>query len=582
MRGRLAFGLVFASLCALLVAAVVEPSFLPTNDGPHHVFGAYARAHLEDPALDYARFFDPNVPTTANGFAEIFALLEPALGWQRAHAWTLAVIVLVWAAGSLAFVTALEPRRRWLALVVAALALGWPLYLGFFSFVLGGGLALLVLAATLRLGHRARTRVILAAAVALIATVHFLMAALCGAFVLAARLAVVDKGARFRELILVILTGLPAVLVVLRATGAAASLGDETTVVPWSLRLAALGACTLGGPWWRTLPLIILVVAAALLLARRARSPLERALGGTAVLLCLTPLWLPWHVLGWQHAAVRPLPLAAAVLVALVPVERWSRAARAALATACALFALGATWWARDLGLRAAREIDDVLAAAAAPVPRPAGYRWAFFLSSLPVEKDAGLLRWDPQRGLGSLFALTQGGFVAYSHVVSPQAHTVLLKDEQARELAPPPVRSREVTPLRALDDDGRRRALLESLVSKAVQVDGVIVAERPADHEVWRRRGFTVDGEVGRVLLARFTGCSLKVEVEAAAEAEAEREVTTTPAPIVPGALARTDVVPAGGAILERLPCGLVEVKGCAPATVELSPSVIPVVRCP
>lgn len=556
MKERIAFGVAFAALCALLVASVAAPSFLPTNDGPHHVFGAFARAHIDDPTLGYARFFVPNVPPSANGFAEVFALLEPSLGWRAAHQATLGVIVLVWALGALAFTTAVDPRRRWLALLAATLGVGWPLYLGFFSFVLSGGLALLVVAAAMKVPFTPTARVVLAAALLVTAAVHFLMAAQAGLLLVVVRLSAVDRSARLRELGLVALMGVPAMILVSRLAGTTEHLADGTTVVPWSIRLEALGACTLGGPAWRQAIVVVAVLASVACLAVRGRRLVERALVATAALLCITPLWLPWDVLGWQYAAARPLPVAACVLVALLPVERLARRGQLVVAAVSIALSFAATAWALSLGERAAHEVDDVLRATRTPAAP--GYRWAFFTAPLPVEEDAGLLRWDPQRGLGSLFGVTAGGFVAYSHVVSPQAHTVLLRDDVAAALAPPPVRSREVSPLRAIDDDAKRLPLVEALASKAVQVDGVILAERPADHAVWKARGYDVDLEDGRVLLAHFTGCSARVITGEA------RRVGTAPGPSIPGVLVRTDEVPAGGALLERLPCGVVDVMGC------------------
>jgi hypothetical protein len=592
----LAFSAAFAALTILQVAAVVEPAFFPTNDGPHHAFGAFARARIADPAFDYARFFDPNVPTSANGFAELFALLEPALGWQRAHAWSVGVIVLLWALGAHALVSRIAPERRWLAPLVASLALGWPLYQGFFSFVLGSALALSVLALALRPAPSARSRALVAALLVLLALIHVIAAALCGLFVLVGRVALVEGAARERakEAAAVALTGLPALIVVLRSTAASEGLGDGTTIVPWALRLAALGATTLGGPLWRQATMVALALSAvaALLAAllpaliaalaghNATGSPQARlrlALGACGALLCFTPLWMPWDVGGWQHAAVRPLPMALAVLLCMLPFEKLPRAGRALAAAFAFAFAFSSALWARGLNLQIAEETADVMRALERPAPRPAGYRWPFVLVDLPAAREAGMLRWDPERGLGSLFGIAHGGFPAYAHVVSPQAHTLLLRPEAMAALPPPPLRSRDATPLRAIDDPDARRPLLEALISKSVQPDGVIVIERPEDHALWRARGFIADVEEGRVFVGRFIGCALEVKTEVL------RAVTTAPAPAGPDTLRRTDEVPAGGAVLDRLPCGSLEVTGCEPSLVELrADAPPPSIACP
>ncbi len=565
---------------ALAADAVLAAPLFFSNDGFHHIFSAWGRAHLDDPALGYARYFHGNLPPSANGVADLFAWLAPAVGWRLAHQLTVVVIAAVWIAGSVALAASVHPRRALVGLVAGACALGFNLYLGFFEFALATGIGFFALALAIRspVAPPATSRRVVVAALLLGASfVHFLAAALTGFTVAVVWLARVERGAGprawLRELVAVAAVGLPAAIPAVLAAGAVGGLPDVDESAPLAVRLGALGMCTVGGPWWRQLPVFAAAGAAgvALVVTRRDRGRVEIALGALAAAFAVVPWVVPWSVFGWQNVASRPLPLAVALFAALLPVERLPRAGRAvAAAAACAFFA-AATLWARALDVEVARESADVLRVLARAPPNT-GYRWPFILTALPAVERAGMVRWDPQRGLGSLFALVQGGFVAYAHVVSPQAHTLLLKPEVKEALPPPPLRSRWVTPLRADDDPVERRRALAVLMSQAMQVDGVIVIERPADHPQWKARGFTVDLEDGRVLLARFTGCSLTVD------SAAPRDVSIAMAPESPALLRRVAHVD-GPTRVDRVPCGAVTVAGCGSAV--LSPDAAPLVRC-
>jgi hypothetical protein len=572
VRERALFVVAVIALLALMVEALWAAPYVATTDGPGHLYGALARAHIEDPALGFSRYVVANRPVTSNGPGDVYALLEPVLGWRAALAALLSLLTVVWGAGAVALVlTVAPPERRFVALVAASTALGWSLYHGFFAFCLGTGIAFFALAAGLRDGARARTvcaLLLFGAAVA-----HFFAAALAGVVLFVARVAAAER--RRREALLVIATGVPAALVTLLATSAVGHHDNLVEVLPLSLRVQSWGAATIGGPFWRQAPLLTVLVVSLLagVVLLRRRDARDNALWAIAAVYLAVPLVLPWTALGWQHAAPRPLPFAAVLFCALLPLELLPRAVRVVVSLGLVTAAVASTLWARDLNERSARALDDVITAVDAVEPDP-GYRW-FFLLDDPFGRDEPFFRWEVARGLGQLFAMRQGGFVAGAFVNSPQSDAVLLRDDARASLPPPLLRSRWVSPIQDIDDDAARAAALLVLQSHAVQVDGVIVVERPSDHALWRARGFAVEEERGRLLRARVSGCALRVI------SDGEREVQTQPLggeglPV----LGRVDVV-AGDVVLERLLCGPTQVAGCEPNQVTLSTEIVPVVRC-
>lgn len=64
-----------ALLCAV-AASVASFDYLPTHDGPQHIYTIHASNHLDDPKLGYSRWFEANTPISSNGFAVLFAPLD--------------------------------------------------------------------------------------------------------------------------------------------------------------------------------------------------------------------------------------------------------------------------------------------------------------------------------------------------------------------------------------------------------------------------------------------------------------------------------------------------------------------------
>lgn len=495
-RWLLVLAVVAAS--ALMAEALWRGPFFPSNDGPHHVYGAFARAHIDDAALNYAAYVVPNGPTSANGFADLFAALEGSLGWRDAERATLAITCILFLVGCVALARHLHPARAWLGFVAGSGALGWALFMGFYEFMLASGLSFFVVLFALRMSTLGQ-RVGFGFLLLFLASIHFVVAVLVGGLVLLARVASAQR--RVREALWVLLSGAPAAALTLRVSGAEGH-GDATEVLPLPLRLAAAGACTVGGPAWKQgafvgLALLGLGTAAALW---RTRSPTERVFAGVALAGFLVPVFAPWSFLGWQHAAVRALPLCAAVAVALVPIEELRGRAYPVAAAACVAFFAVCTLSARDTLVRAAADLADVEAALETKVH--AGYRLSVVTTSPAWVDEAGLFRWDPLRGIGSVFGVVHGGLPAYAHTVSPQAHTVLVRPDLAPNLPAPPLRSTHQSRIRRIEDDAARAAALAPVVERARAFESVLAFERPADHAVWTRAGFRVVAEHGRVLL--------------------------------------------------------------------------------
>jgi hypothetical protein len=385
-----------ALLVALAVgalAALLGVDYLPTNDGPRHVFAVHAANHLEDVESGYASFFEPASPVTSLGFQTLFGPLERRLPWRTALSIALGAMLLLWTLSAYAFARAVHPGRGGLGLALAAAAFQWSLYMGLFSFYMATGFGLLVLAvAFARSPWSPRRRAILCALLLAQALFHVAAAVVTG-IVLA--ILVLCRSSRSRLAADLASLGAIAAPAALVALSVAAS-GLEGLVAQSEAEGAAryeraplwtLGRCFLGGPAWRAWPLTLLAASAPLLaVARRgsARRPEDRALLIAGSLLLAAAAMLPLHVPAWQFLSVRFVPVACCVLVAALPLERLRGVAARRVAIACLVaFAATSTAWAagynRDLAARSA----DALSGLDAPLERD-GPR-------LPVVLDPGL-----------------------------------------------------------------------------------------------------------------------------------------------------------------------------------------------
>jgi hypothetical protein len=208
--------LCLALLLLLTAAAAAWPPYLPTHDGPQHVFGIHAANHLDAAERGWDRWLRPNLAPTNHGFGVIFGPLDAALPWPLALRAALAAMTLLWLASAWVFAGAVHPERRWLGVLLGGAAFQWPLYMGFFSFYVATAFGLLVLALAFARSHwDVRQRVWLAALLFVQAALHVVAAVFTGALVALLAWLRAPAGARRAELARTAALGAPASLIAL-------------------------------------------------------------------------------------------------------------------------------------------------------------------------------------------------------------------------------------------------------------------------------------------------------------------------------------------------------------------------------
>ncbi len=530
-RGRAGLRAAQATLLVALVLAVVSVPYLPTNDGPQHIFTLHATNHLDEPGRGWREWLAPHQPLSSRGFATVFTPLDLLLPWRAATRVALAVMVAVWAAGAFALARAVHPGRGWLGIAVAAAALQWAFYMGFFNFYLASGFGLFVLAIAFRGAPDTPARLSLLAVMLLMqAYFHLVAAALTGLVLVVLTLVRAAPGRRSADLIRVALVGAPAAAIALAAIAVRvtsgmqvevdANLGGTGLLSPWW----TLARCFTGGPAWRAWPLTLAaVISIGIGLRRRNRSAPDRALLIAGGVLLAAGALLPLHLPSWHFFSVRFLPLGIPLLVLALPVESLPSLPRRGVALACAVFAGAATSWAAAHHRDLAERIAPALAGLESGITRQ-GPRLPIVLDPLlgrtVEDAEADLPFTAPLLNLGKLYATEQGGMVPHTFASDPSIHSALLTEEGERRL-PPAADPRYVLQTRVPGNEGNlalREAVTVYLAAHGTRYEDVILAGRPedADHLEWL--GFEPDWRENGLVIARFRGCPLTVHFPDAA----------------------------------------------------------------
>jgi hypothetical protein len=528
--GRVTVALgVAASLGLLCALGVVR--YLPTHDGPQHIYLAHLENHFSDPGAPYADYYTPTTALTSKGFALVYGPLAELLPWRSALQVTLAILLLTWAWGVMAFVNAVSPGRRLLGLIGFGLAFQWSLYMGFFSFFLSTGLGLFTLAIAFGSAEWPWKRRLAIAAMLLVQGVcHVFAAEVVGLTLLVLVVCRHTKRDWPRELGLLALMGIPTALIGIHAAGWIGSsvplrnYQPERLWPPLAVRLELLATAFAAGPWWRAWPPLLLAVSGIAFAVhrsiRRTARRDEPALLVMSLLLGVAALAFPLHSRTWEFMSVRFIPMAVVLGIALVPVESFERRRATVVHGVVGLLAVTAIGWAGWHNRRLEQACGPALAGLDADIERT-GPRLPIVLdptcNALSEKKVFGLPGAEPLLNLGALYAVQQGGVVPYAFVGIPQLHGFVLTRGGYRRFPEEPDRKKfwgGLAQSDPVDDAPFRAGLLASLARSGSAYQDVILYGPLADREQLSRRGYLTDFTKDGLWVGHYRGCPLHVDV--------------------------------------------------------------------
>ncbi|HEX7508712.1 MAG TPA: hypothetical protein VF550_18215, partial [Polyangia bacterium] len=365
-------------------------------------------------------------------------------------------------------------------------------------------------------------RVTLTAALACQSLLHPIPALTCALVVAVIALWRAPSGGFLREAGWLALMGTPVACLVLTGIGA-----DEARPDNWNLPLIERASLAIrafiSGPPWRSwgLPVAALAGAAFTIQARAWRQ--DRCAGALLVsglLFALVAVLAPFHIPGWQFFNMRFSPVAAVLLVLLLPIEHWSRRVRLAGLALLLTYALASNLWALRYNMQLNRASRDLLSGLEAPVRRN-GMRLPLIIEPRAGEAQNKASRTIPYAtanwNAGALFAVEQGGVPAWSFAELANVHALLWRWPEQHELRPPrPARGFEwwLSEPEVLDVPGARKAAVSHLLSYAPYYQDVIFYGRPEEVDWLRERGFAIDYQRGGLAIARFRACPAELDM--------------------------------------------------------------------
>ena len=507
------FALAAGLLSVMMLAAIWCVAYVPTNDGPQHLFLAHVHAHYDDPGTIYAQLFESHGQLGGAGFSAIYVPLESVFSWQTAFRLTLSISALLWSWGFVLLVWSLNPSRLWLGTLGFATAFQWIFYMGFlpFYFASGFGFSIVSLAIASK-EWRAKTLVALTALLFALTCCHAFAGAITGLSLALIAFLRVTRGRMVRDMLGLALVAVPSLAVAVLSTSSATDVTGAKAGVPetqwleWGERLTSLAWAFVSGPSWRSWPPVVLCLAGiATMFVWRNRRRSEWALLFLTVGFLVAAVSTPFIWSGWQGFPPRFLPLGIMLGLALIPFEYlwggWRRTAQSAVLT----FAVASLLWAATYHRSLETTLEDALAAASAPLERE-GIRLPVILEmrvgSIPYAR--------PERHLGALFTVAQGGITPYLFVDSSALHGLVRRWETWSQLPDAPrdtywylLQSREAV------SDPQRSAALAYYAMFGAEFEDVIVLGEPTYADEILARGYVQDYRRGRAVIARFAGCN-------------------------------------------------------------------------
>ena len=497
-----------ASLGLLWVVWSVD--YFPSHDGPHHLFHGFVENHYADAGARYAEFLTPGTPISGVGFYYLFAAFESLMPWRPAYASALSLMVILWGLSSIALCRAIDPQRGWMGLIGMSCALSWSLYMGFFAYVLGMAMAMATIALAIRLSPWTwRRAALLTLAMAVCAVVHIFGALVVALVIgcLTLRKLALNKSA-VQQLLMAALICAPALLIAYLLTDGPPSNQGAAVAPALSERIEMLGALSIGGPWWRSWPVIVLALG-GVAFSLRDKDKTRSALAIAAALFWACALIAPLHVSWWRFLSPRFLPPAIMLSLALLPIERFRFRA------ACAVIAFSSIAWAGAYTQSIRQHIDVALSGFDDTAQRN-GPRMTAVLDpyaglaggwsdEAAAWRGVAMPFYAPLFNLGPLYAVHQGGVP--SHIFS---HNPLIQlFVKAQESGFPATFMRASLRDRGvLEEPSKRAELVTWLAMLGRPYEDVLLYGEPRDVQLFVARGYAPSHRRGGLVLARFVGC--------------------------------------------------------------------------
>jgi hypothetical protein len=300
-----------------------------SNDGAEHLYSAWILANHEALSPGEQQMVQTHQPWSASFFPAVWGLASWFLNWKHAFHASIVALATLFHIASAAFVLQNQPHRWPLLGALPCVTLGWMFHMGFYNFLGGLALAMLVQVGVLHTPlWRTRHTVLLALALVVVGACHPLAAVMAGVLVMLTGLLRASGPPGSPSLLTLVAAGVPVFGVVLLQTQLHVTAGhqevaDAALVAEpwlWFLRTGVVGPA----------PLAVGAAVAALLgvvvwFAHALTSPRRFVQAESLCLLIAVGaglLWAfaPFSTGNWEGLSPRFAPLALLAGWACLPV----------------------------------------------------------------------------------------------------------------------------------------------------------------------------------------------------------------------------------------------------------------------
>ncbi len=524
-RAEIAYYGALAATFMLGMATLWCVDYLPTNDGPQHIFLGHAENLYADPSTIYGQQLIPQLQFAGRGFALWWTPLEPLLGFRDATRVVLSLFYSWSFAGYVLLVHALGKSRRWLSLLGCGVSLCWPLYMGFLPYYAGIGIGLLILAYVARRATFDRRAALVVGAGLALEFVHHAFSVvptiLFVCILVVARSAPSERRSALLRIALCLVPALLGILTLVWFRPENPAGLQEFHWEPLARRALILPRVLWSGSTptrWLGNALLVVGFIASLVGFRRLERT-ERAYALCAWTAGLLLLVLPIVIPGWQFFNVRFAPFFVVFTLPLIPLERLRRPA---VGSALSLLSAGcfvASAFVFHRSLRAA--CADDLAGLSLPIKR-SGYRLPIALDpfcGLPRDATQAPVPFlGPARQLGALYAVAQGGTIPNPFAQVFAIHPFTVRKGAAAPRVPIP--ASEVfqfgEELSQLENLPAREELLRTVAIHAQSYDDVLLfGANDADLATLGAFGFRAAFRQSTFAMMELEACKVEVVVQ-------------------------------------------------------------------
>ncbi|MBU6160801.1 MAG: hypothetical protein KGO50_06740 [Myxococcales bacterium] len=238
----------------MTLVPLLRAPWIFSNDGAEHLYSAWILANHGALSPSEQQMVQTHQPWSASFFPAVWGVASWFLGWKHAFLTSVMALATMFHVASAAFLLQRQPQRWPLLAALPCVTFGWMFHMGFYNFLGGLALAMLVQVGVLHVTRwKTRHTVLLALALLLVGACHPLAAVMAGVLVVLTALFKASGPDRSLGPVATIAAGLPVFALVLWQTQLHVTAGHQEVAAAalitepwlWFVRTGVVGPALL-------------------------------------------------------------------------------------------------------------------------------------------------------------------------------------------------------------------------------------------------------------------------------------------------------------------------------------------------